>query len=106
MMNQIKKAAKWLLPPIVLLPFRPGYCDARDTPAWSWRDVEGIVVRTGPSSIYPAGNAWRPFAGAIKGALAPVYRIVYRFVAQVGDMIILHEQVAHHRGTLLQREPA
>lgn len=31
MMKQIKKAAKWLLPPIVLVPFRPGYRDAPDS---------------------------------------------------------------------------
>lgn len=68
---------------------------------------ERIVVQTVPPSIYPASYACRLLApGAIEAALAPAYRIVYRFEAQVGDAIILDEQVAHHRGMLLQREPA
>lgn len=68
---------------------------------------ERIVVQTVPPSIYPASYACRLLApGAIEAALAPAYRIVYRFDAQVGDAIILDEQVAHHRGMLLQRELA
>jgi len=68
---------------------------------------ERIVVQTVPPSIYPASYACRLLApGAIEAALASAYRIVYRFDAQVGDAIILDEQVAHHRGMLLQREPA
>jgi putative methyltransferase (TIGR04325 family) len=68
---------------------------------------ERIVVQTVPPSIYPASYACRLLApGTIEAALAPAYRTVYRFEAQVGGSIIVDEQVARHRGMLLQRETA
>jgi len=68
---------------------------------------ERIVVQTVPPSIYPASYACRLLApGAIEAALAPAYRTVYRFEAQVGTPIIVDEQVARDRGMLLQRETA
>lgn len=82
MVNQIKKAAKWLLPAIMLLPLRPGHRDGLDEP-----------------------SAWRLLAVALEAALVLACRIVYRFAAQSGVLIVVDEQVAHHRG-MLQRESA
>lgn len=57
MVNQIKKAAKWLLPPIVLLPFRPGYRDSPDAPpAWHRGDYPDWVSATAVAGGYDAAN--------------------------------------------------
>src|SRR5581483_6566741 len=57
MVNQIKKAAKWLLPPIVLLPFRPGYRDSPDAPpAWHRGDYPDWASATAVAGGYDAAN--------------------------------------------------
>jgi len=57
MVNQIKKAAKWLLPPIVLLPFRPGYRNSPDAPpAWHRGDYPDWVSATAVAGGYDAAN--------------------------------------------------
>jgi putative methyltransferase (TIGR04325 family) len=57
MVNQIKKAAKWLLPPIVLLPFRPGYRSAPDeAPHWHQGDYPDWVSATAAAKGYDAPN--------------------------------------------------
>jgi putative methyltransferase (TIGR04325 family) len=57
MVNQIKKAAKWLLPPIVLLPFRPGYRSAPDeAPHWHRGDYADWASARAAAKGYDAAN--------------------------------------------------
>jgi putative methyltransferase (TIGR04325 family) len=57
MVNQLKKAAKWLLPPIVLLPFRPGYRDSPDAPpAWHRGDYPDWASAAAVAKGYDAAN--------------------------------------------------
>ena len=57
MMKQVKKAAKWLLPPIVLLPFRPGYRSAPDeAPHWHRGDYADWAGARAAAKGYDAAN--------------------------------------------------
>jgi putative methyltransferase (TIGR04325 family) len=57
MMKQIKHAAKWLLPPVVLLPFRPGYRNAPDAaPAWYRGDYRDWASAIAAGKGYDATN--------------------------------------------------
>ena len=57
MVNQIKKAAKWLLPPIILLPFRPGYRSAPDeAPHWHRGNYADWASARAAAKGYDAAN--------------------------------------------------
>jgi putative methyltransferase (TIGR04325 family) len=57
MMNQIKKAAKWLLPPILLLPFRPGRRSEPDgAPRWHRGDYPDWSSAAAAAKGYDAAN--------------------------------------------------
>ncbi|SRR5258706_3758426 len=65
---------------------------------------ERIVVQTVPPSIYPATYACRLFApGAIEGAIASDYELVYSFEAHAGTTIVVDKSVARYRGYFLKR---
>jgi putative methyltransferase (TIGR04325 family) len=57
MKNQLKQAAKWLLPPILLLPFRPGRRDAPDAPpSWHSGDYSSWAAAAAAAKGYQAAN--------------------------------------------------
>ncbi len=56
-MKQVKKAAKWLLPPIVLLPFRPGYrTDPNGAPRWHRGNYPDWASAKAAAGGYDAAN--------------------------------------------------
>jgi putative methyltransferase (TIGR04325 family) len=57
MMKQIKQAAKWLLPPIVLLPFRAGYrSDPNGPPRWHRGNYPDWATARAAAKGYDAAN--------------------------------------------------
>jgi putative methyltransferase (TIGR04325 family) len=57
MMKQIKKAAKWLLPPILLLPFRPGFRNEPNAaPRWHRGDYPNWSSAAAAARGYNAAN--------------------------------------------------
>ncbi len=56
-MKRLKTAAKWLLPPLLLLPFRPGYRNApHAAPCWHFGDYPNWAAAVGAAGGYDAAN--------------------------------------------------
>jgi len=57
MLKHLKHAAKWLLPPILLLPFRPGYRNSPEAPpSWHRGDYPDWASAVAVAKGYDAGN--------------------------------------------------